>query len=154
MKYRLLKDFLHYKTGHVFETDELHEVNYKASDRIHVQYALQPHDLVTWLELKIIEEVKEETPTYAVGTDALAEPLNPTDARVIYHAVWKGSDVKDVDIFDEALAKKIAEVPLVSGMPDHEAAHCNADALLVNELQRLGYHKTCQAFDDLIKWYA
>lgn len=62
MTYRLLKPFLHYKVGHVFETNKYGQIWYSpksmediASDFLHY------HDLVTWLQIGMLEEVNEES---------------------------------------------------------------------------------------------
>jgi hypothetical protein len=53
---------------------------------------------------------------------------------------------------DEATAKQIEGLPDQGG--DEENWHGQADNILVNLLQALGYNKTADAFVKLPKWYA
>lgn len=202
MQYRLLKKFLHYPIGHVFETNSTDDLEYDVKlVGTTIERFLRPHDLVTWLALGMLEELcKHDIPSKlcsrcppaGMKNSVLEEIYCKTGCAFRDSDGWvpepgcpihdvKLEDVKDERLpdvsktihdsttcrcpqgcqqnnelkkIDEAIAKKIAEVPIVAGMKDHEVAHSNADTLLVNELQRIGYTKTCKAFNKLTKWYA
>lgn len=52
---------------------------------------------------------------------------------------------------DARLAKQLSKL---NKMNDPEAAHCEADNLLCEVLEILGYKKTVRAFEKLTKFYA